>query len=425
MDVEALESVYWRTAAPTAAVPAPAELPPTVDVAVIGAGYTGLAAARALGREGASVVVLERDRVGSGASSRNGGMVLPGYKADLADLVRRHGLARARTLWQDSLEAIDFVERVIGEEGIACEWRRAGHVTLAARPAHLHDLEAAGRMLARDFGYQTELLGPGEIGREIGSSRYHGGLVDPLAGALQPAAWLAGLARSALGAGAVIAERTGVTAIHRSGDRTRLETGRGPVTARDVIVATNGYTGRLTPYLARRVVPVGSFIVATEPLGEERARGLMPGNRMYSDTKNLLYYFRLSSDWRLIFGGRAAFVPTALARSRELLVRGIAEVFPGLERVRIEHAWGGTLGFTLDHLPHAGRQDGVSHGLGYGGHGVALASWLGDRIGRAIAGSAPWPALADIPFPAIPLYHGRPWFLPLAGAYYGLKDRLR
>jgi glycine/D-amino acid oxidase-like deaminating enzyme len=172
------------------------------------------------------------------------------------------------------------------------------------------------------------------------------------------------------------------------------------------------------------VVPVGSYIIATEPLGPEVARRLIPRGRMLSDTKNLLYYFRLSEDGRLVFGGRAAFSPTALEESREILRRGMIEVYPELAEARVDFAWGGTLGFTLDQMPHAGQHGGIAYALGYGGHGVAYASWLGDRVGRAMLGRAEWPAVSAIPFRAIPFYEGWPWFLPLAGAYFGLKDRL-
>ena len=205
--------------APSVPVPSLVELPDAVDVAVIGAGYTGLAAARALAGGGASVLVLERETVGAGASSRNGGMVLPGYKADLPDLVARLGLERARALWQESLEAIAFVERLIAEEGIACEWRRARARDprgQARPPAGARGRDAG--CWPEDFDYPTELLGPAEIGREIGSTRYHGGLVDPLAGALQPAAYVAGLAAAALRAGARIAEHTTVTGLARRGE---------------------------------------------------------------------------------------------------------------------------------------------------------------------------------------------------------------
>jgi glycine/D-amino acid oxidase-like deaminating enzyme len=351
-------------------------------------------------------------------------MVLPGFKAELSDVVRRSGLDVARRLFQESLAAIQFVESVIRDEGIACDWRRSGHVTLAAKPSHLPPLQEARQLLARDFGYQTDLLGPGEIGREIGSPRYHGGLLDAAAGSLQPAAYVAGLARAALRAGATLCEGTEVRGIQPAAAGLRMDTSRGPLEASELLIATNGYTDRLLPWLARRVVAIGSYIIATEPLPAGLQQRLVPGGRMLSDTKHLLYYFRLSPDGRLLFGGRAGFVPTALERSRELLRRGMVEVFPELAATRIAYAWGGRLGFTRDLLPHAGRHGPVCYALGYGGHGVGMASWLGDRVGRAIAGQGPWPPLAKIPFPAIPLYLGRPWFLPMAGAYYGIRDRL-
>lgn len=420
---EPSDQPLWWNGLPTA--PGRNDPPPaTTDVAVIGGGYTGLAAARALARSGARVVVLERESIGWGASGRNGGMVLLGYKTDLPDLVRRLGLERTRRLFEDSLQAIAFVESLIQGEGIACDWRRAGHVTLAAKPAHVARLEAAGSQLERDFGHHTELLGPDRLMEELGSRRYFGGLLDPVAGAVQPAAYVRGLAAAAERAGARLAERAGVVSLLRAGGRFQLATTRGGISAHDVLVATNGYTGRLVPWLARRVVPVGSFIIATERLAADLRQRLVPRDRMLSDTKHLLYYFRLSPDGRMVFGGRAAFVPTAVARSRDLLHAGMIEVFPELARCRIEFAWGGTLGFTLDQMPHVGRRDGVAFALGYGGHGVAMATWLGDQVGRAMAGQGRWPALSGIPFRAIPLYAGRPWFLPLAGAYYGLKDRL-
>jgi glycine/D-amino acid oxidase-like deaminating enzyme len=393
-------------------------------VAVIGGGYTALAAARALARAGASVVVLEREQIGAGASSRNGGFVLPGYKADLSAIVRRFGLPRARVLFEASLEAVGFVERLVREEGIDCHWGRPGAITLAARPGHMAALRAEQQLLAREFGHVTALLGPAEVRGEIGSSRYHGGLLDETAGAVHPAEYLHGLALAAARAGATLCERAEVRRMGRTAGRWRLETGAGVVEAGEVLLATNGYGGGLVPWIARRVVPVGSFIIATVPLAPALAARLIPRGRVLSDTKNLLYYFRLSPDGRLVFGGRAAFRPEAVERSLDMLRAGMVEVFPELAGTTVEFGWGGTLGFTLDQLPHAGRHDAVSYALGYCGHGVACASWLGDRVGTALAGRGPWPLLAELPFPAIPLYGGRPWFLPLAGAYYQLKDWL-
>lgn len=394
------------------------------DLLVIGAGYTGLAAARAAARTGASVLVLDRGELGAGASGRNAGFVLPGYKADLPTLHRRLGAERSRALFRASLDAIDFVEGLIRDEAIDCHWHRPGALVLAARPRHHKDLEAEQRLLAREYGHVTHLLGPTELRDEIDSPAYHGGLLDPVAGALHPMEYLVGLARAAQRAGATI--RTGVEVTRVTGGQGRftLETSAGPVTARHVLVATNGYTGPLVPWLERRVVPVGSFILATAPLEPLLLDRLMPRRRVMNDTRNLLYYFRVSTDGRLLFGGRAAFRAESLGRSLDLLRQGLASVFPELASVPVDFGWGGTLGFTRDHLPHAGMHDGIAYVLGCGGHGVAMCSWLGDQVGRALLEQGPWPMLSQIRFPAVPLYSGRPWFLPLAGAYYGLKDRL-
>jgi glycine/D-amino acid oxidase-like deaminating enzyme len=416
-------AVLWETVPGLGPLPR-APLPERADVCVIGAGYTGLAAARVLAQGGASVAVVERGTIGCGASGRNGGFVLPGYKADLSAIVARHGLAVARRLFEASLESIRFVEQLVAAEQIDCEWHRPGSLTLAAKPSHLEGLKAEQRLLRVEFGHPTSVLGPGEIGTEIGSRRYHGGLLDPVAGAVQPALYVHGLARAAARAGAVLCEGVPVSNLIRRGDRWTVETADGRLDAGEVVVATNGYSGTLVPWLARRVVPVGSFIVATAPLDPALAAALIPRRRVLSDTRNLLHYFRISSDHRLVFGGRAAFRPEALEESIRVLGRDLLGVFPQLAGTPLEFGWGGTLGFTLDQMPHAGQHDGMTFALGYGGHGVAMATWLGDQVGRALSGSGPWPVISTLPFAAVPLYSGRPWFLPAAGAYYQVKDWL-
>lgn len=410
------------TLPPLPARPAP-ELPPRADVAIVGAGYTGLAAARVLARRGARVVVLERHRAGWGASTRNGGFVLPGFQPEIDALARRYGIAEARRLFELSLEAVWALEATIAEEEIRCGYVRCGALELAARPGHLQLLERTRRFLRSELAHDTVLLGPSELGAELGSRRYQGGLLEPFAGALQPAALLDGLALAAERAGARVLEGVEVRRITPAADGHLVETSAGRLTTGAVLIATNGYTGPVVPALARRVVPVGSYLIATAPLKPALADRLVPRGRILSDTKHLLYYFRLSPDRRLVFGGRAAFGPTPMRRAARWLARGMVEVFPELAGTPIEYAWGGRIAFTRDRLPHAGVLDGVHYALGYCGHGVALATWLGTRMGEAIAGAGPMPAL-PMPFRAVPFYRAKPWFLPLVGGYYRLRDRL-
>ncbi len=402
----------------------PVALPGVADVVVIGGGYTGLSAARTLGLAGADVTLLERDHVGAGASARNGGFVLPGFKPDLAEIAARHGNEVARSLFAMSIEAVSLVEKLVTEEQIDCNFERPGGMTLAARPSHLVGLRESGRVLKALCGYETELLDAGAVRAEIGSNQYFGGQLDPGAAALHPARYLAGLAASVRRTGAKVIERTEVTGISgKSGDLT-VRTIRGPLRAREVIVATDGYTGRWAGGLGRRVVAVGSYIVATPPLDSALQQRLIPRRRVMSDTRRLLNYFRLSPDGRMVFGGRAGFIPGRLEGSRELLISQMHRVFPELTDTAVEFAWGGHLGFTWDGLPHVGRRNGIHYAVGYCGHGVALSTWLGHRVGLALAGSGPMPEIPESGFRAIPGGSMIDWLLPLVGLYYRLRDAL-
>jgi glycine/D-amino acid oxidase-like deaminating enzyme len=418
-----IERCLWTETAPASRGLAVAVPPDRTDVAIVGGGYTGLAAARALARRGVDVTVLERHVIGWGASSRNGGFVLPGFKPDVEVLARKLGIAEARRLFELSKQAVERLEALVADEAIDCDYTRCGTIILAARPGHLVGLERSRQFLRHQLGHETTLLTRADLRREIGSSRYHGGLLDPLAGAVQPARLVQGLAWAAARAGARLVEGVEVRGLERRREGWTVATSAGAILAREVLVATNGYTGPAVPALQRRVVPVGSYLIATPPLDPALAARLVPRRRVLSDTKNLLYYFRLSPDGRMVFGGRAAFTPTPVARSAEILARGMVEVFPELAGVPVEYAWGGQVAFTVDQMPHAGRLDGVHYALGYGGHGVAMATWLGARMGDALAGAEEIPRLTA-PFRAVPLYGGTPWFLPLVGGYYRVRDAL-
>ncbi len=422
------ESAFWLETIPDWH-PSPQTLPARVDVAIVGGGYTGLSAARELAQRGAHVAVCEASTIGWGASSRNGGMVLTGLKSSAGKLVKQLGLETTRDLFCLSLDAINYVEQVIRSEGIACDFRRCGHIELAYKPSHVAGLEKEAELLQTQFRHPVRLVDRAGLGEEISSPLYHGGLVDEASAGVNPAQYVIGLAQAAERAGAGLFERVRVTEIAKSTDgRFTLATSKGTLRADHVLIATNGYTDRLVPWLQRRIIPIGSYIIATEPLPAEVAARLSPKRRMMFDTKHFLYYFRLSADNRLIFGGRAGFMPetpNTVRESAAILRRGMLEVYPELGEVGIAYAWGGTLGFTFDLLPHAGQTpEGLHYALGCGGHGVAMLSYLGACVARRISGERIDNPLFRLPFPTAPagLYRGKPWFLPLAGLYYRVLD---
>lgn len=419
------ESPYWWSASPEP--PSPPDRPPPdrADVVVIGGGYTGLAAARRLARSGASVVVLEKESIGWGASSRNGGQVLTGLKVGPLALLRRFGRERARELFGASLRAIAFLEALIREEGIDCDYERCGHLEAAFKADHFERLRQEQEVLAREFDHPVRLLPRSQQRAEVGTDFYHGLLLDERSAALHPARYVSGLAKAAERAGADLHPRTPALEVRRESRGFRIATPEGAIRAGDVLVATNGYTDAAVPALRRRVVPVGSYIIATAPLGPERAAALLPRRRVLFDSKNFLFYFRLAPDHRLIFGGRAQWTPATASSTRTsaaILLASMLRVFPELAGVPIEFAWGGNVCFTTDRLPRSGRLDGLYYALGYGGHGVAMATYLGDAVTDLMLGREDRNPFRDLPFPAIPLYGGRPWFLPLVGAWYKVLD---
>jgi glycine/D-amino acid oxidase-like deaminating enzyme len=421
------ESNYWLT---TASMPpgTPGELPCRVDVAVIGAGFTGLSAALTLARRGITVAVLEANRIGWGASSRNGGMVLTGLKLDFGTLAKRYGIETARSLYATSMASIDLVEQIVREEHIDCDFSRCGHLEVACKQSHFDAYTRSVEMIAKEFHRDLRILPREQLQDEIGSTIYFGGLVDEASAGLNPARYVVGLGQAALHAGARVYENARVLKITRAtGNNFQINTTRGDLSTDQVLIATSGYTSSATPTLQNKIIPIGSFIITTETLSDSVAREISPRNRMIYDSKHYLHYFRLTPDNRMLFGGRAAFFPetnSTVRRSAEILRRGMIEVFRQLKNTRIEFAWGGTLDFCFDTMPHAGQSQGTYYALGYAGHGVAMATYLGTKVAEKIAGSNDELPFSRVPFPGAPLglYNGRPWFLPFAGAYYKVLD---
>ena len=425
------EQNYWLTTVEMPGTDPGRALPDTADVAVIGAGFTGLSAARTLAQKGVRVIVLEGETIGWGASSRNGGMVLTGMKLGVNQLISMYGRERTQRMYAASLASIDCVEKIVGEESIACDFARCGHLEVACKQAHFDDYAQQVEVIGREFNHELKIVPRNELRSEIGSDIYYGGMVDETSVGLNPARYVAGLGTAALRAGACVYERTRVESIERATRQSaagwKLRTSGGPVWARDVFVATSGYTSKATPALQKKIIPIGSYIITTEVLPEALARELSPRNRMIYDSKNYIYYYRLTPDNCMLFGGRAAFFPESgdtVRKSAEILRRGMIDVYPQLRDTKVTFVWGGTLDFAFDIMPHAGQMEGMYYAVGYAGHGVAMATYQGQLMARRIAGENPDNPFDGIPFPGAPLglYNGKPWFLPLAGAYYKFLD---
>src|SRR5208337_478227 len=377
---------YWLTTVQMPTAPA-LPLPESADVAVIGTGFTGLSAALSLAKRGAKVAVLESETIGWGASSRNGGMVLPGLKLGVNKLISLYGRELTRRMYAASVETIAVVERIVKEENIACDFARTGHIEVACKQSHFDDFARQVEVIAREFDHQRRIVPRDQLRGEIGSGIYYGGIVDEISVGLNPAGYVAGLSVAAMRAGAQIRERTRLQNIQReSRDGApgfKLNTSRGSLWARNVLVGTSGYTGAATPALRKKIIPIGSFIITTEVLPEALARELSPRNRQIYDSKNYLYYYRITPDNRMLFGGRAAFFPETdqtIRKSAEILRLGMIDVYPQLRDTKVEYVWGGTLDFCFDIMPHAGQIDGVYFALGYAGHGVAMATYQGQKM---------------------------------------------
>jgi glycine/D-amino acid oxidase-like deaminating enzyme len=422
-----LETVSERVAGTAGA------LPENVDVAIVGAGFCGLSAALHLAKRGVRVAVLEAESFGWGASSRNGGMVLTGLKLAVPELISRYGRELVRRMYAASLESIDLVERIVAEEPIACSFSRCGHLEAACKQAHFDGYAESAERIQREFQHELKIIPREALSAEIGSSIYFGGMVDESSASVNPAQYVLGLAAAAQRAGACLYEQARVTGIESQsvggGHSFRVETSRGSLVAKDVLLASGAYTTAATPALRKKIIPIGSYIIATEVLPDRVAREVSPRNRMIYDSKHFLYYYRRTPDNRMLFGGRAAFFPESkntVRRSVELLRRGMIDVYPQLRDARLEYVWGGTLDFALDVMPHSGMIDGMYFAVGFAGHGVAAATWMGSKLAGRICGDAEDNPFSEIAFPGAPigLRSGNTWALPLAGAYYKVLDWL-
>jgi gamma-glutamylputrescine oxidase len=417
---------YAATTPPLAPFP-PLEGRAEADVCVVGGGYTGLSAALHLAEAGYSVVLLEAQRVGWGASGRNGGQVGSGQRQDQDWLEAAVGRGRARALWDLGEEAKALVRRLAERAGADCDLREG-----VAQVAHKRRLAPAfhayGEKLARDYGYRDIApLDAAAAADLLGTDVFHDGLLDRGAFHLQPLAFAFGLARDAAAAGVAIHETSRATSIEpvrkRGRAATRIAAGRGEVVAPFAVLAANGYLGGLASAVAARAMPINNFIVATEPL----ARPPIPTGVAAADSRFVVNYWRTSRDGRLIFGGGESYgyrFPRDIART---VRRPLARVYPDLADARIDYAWGGTLAITTNRLPAFQRLGpGVFSAAGYSGHGVGAATLAGRIIAEAVRGTAErFDLFADLPQRRFPGGASLRWpLLVLAMTWYGLRDRL-
>ncbi|MFN3498838.1 MAG: NAD(P)/FAD-dependent oxidoreductase, partial [Pannonibacter indicus] len=398
------------------------------DVAVIGAGFTGLGAARRLAMEGRRVIVLEAATVGFGASGRNGGHLNNGVAHSFTGAISTYGVETAKAMYKAFDDGIETIERIIAEEGINCNFRRAGKLKLASKPQHYEVLARNLEAINRTVDPETAMLSKAELAGEIGSDIFHGGMLQKKSAMMHMGRFAVGLAEAAARHGAEIHENTPVTGRRQTAAGHELETPKGTVRAAKVVLATGAYTPKTFSFFRRRIVPVGSFLLATRPLTDTEVHSVMPGNRTCVTSLNVGNYFRLAPDNRLIFGGRARFSATSNQTSDEksgrILKDALRGIFPQLGDIEVDYCWGGLVDMTKDRFPRAGEADGVHFAMGYSGHGAQIATHMGEIIADQILGRTrtnPW---SSLPWPAIPGHLGQPWFLPLVGAYYKFKDMI-
>lgn len=414
---------FWWEAHKPSALPEIA-LPREARVVIVGAGYAGLSAALELTALGLDCLVLDANEPGFGASSRNGGMVSGGVNVGKRYLSKPMPAHEAAPFMNDAADAFTLVEDLIGREKIDCGWTKAGYFLGAWCKSHYDDMAKKVDYLNAAAKSDSYLVPQERQREEIGSDYYRGGMVVGRAAHLHPALFFKGLLELCRKRGVKIASNTPAGKLTQTTTGWSVETPRGTIKAGDVIIATNGYTGDITPQLKRRVVPVGSYIIATEELPPDLAATLSPKNRSFADTRRVLTYYRMSPDGkRLIFGGRAKFGHTDPVETAPILYQFMTDRYPQLKGVKITHAWTGNVAFTLDEMPHMGKFDNLHYALGCNGSGIAMMTYLGQQTARKVAGKSNRVCAFDRPeFPDHPFYNGSTWFLPFVGRYFRARD---
>ena len=398
-----------------------------LDVAIIGSGYTGLCAALTLSRAGRSVTVFDAEDAGWGCSSRNGGQVSTSIKPQYNTLVAKYGQDIAASIIKEGYNSLSWIKNFVSKEKIDCSFAVPGRFYAAHSGKQFDILVNQIENQPAELAVEAEVVPKDEQKNELGSDVYHGGIVFRSHASLDPARYHQGILTLAIEADVSIISNSRVVDLKRSAGKFELTTTEGGFVAQEVIIATNGYTGKLTPWLRRRVIPIGSYMIATEPINPDLMNELMPKKRVVSDTRKVVYYYRPSPDGtRIIFGGRVTSGDSNLHKSGSLLRKELIRIFPQLSNIKISHSWMGFVAYTFDELPHIGNNDGLHYAMGCCGSGVGMASYLGTRLGKSLLTSnADIMGLERIGFKTRPFYNGNPWFLPASVAYYRWLDNIR
>ena len=403
------------------------KLPLRVDVAIVGSGYTGLNAALQTIRGGRSTAIFEVGLPGQGCSTKNGGQISTSIKPSLEKLSAKFGTQNGIAIRQEGENALNWIGDFITSEKIDCNFSRVGRYHAAHTQKHYELITRDAEKVNRSEGIEAFAVPKAEQLKELGSDVYHGGVVFPRHASVDPGKYHRGLLQRVVDAGVDVFGQCAVLNIEQTSDGFVITTQKGKVKARDVIIATNGYTSNLTPWLQKRVIPIGSYIISTEELDPVVVNELFPTNRIVSDTCKVIYYYRTSPDRkRILFGGRVSATETNPLLSGPKLLEDLYRIFPQIEGIKISHSWTGTVAYTFDEMAHTGQHNGMYYSMGYCGSGVSMASYLGMRLGQKVLGLVEGKtAFDDLPFPTRPLYNGRPWFLPAVVSWYRMQDRIQ
>ena len=415
---------YWWQGAPLTRLPERA-VDSVCDVAIIGAGYTGLSAAITLARAGRSVQVFDKQRPGEGASTRNGGITSGNLRPTDATLARRFGPPAAAAILEEGKAAREDLYRFIEDENIDCDFALVGRFSGAYAPGDYERIARNAQMLHDTLGIDAYAVPRGEQRNFLGTDTYHGGAVRMDIGGIHPAKFHAGMLRVALETGAAIHGETAVTQVTPHGDGWTVETARGTTLARDVLTCTNGYTDRSDRWLRRRLVPVRSRIIATAPLSANLMGELMPRRMMCTETRQVHYYYRPSPDGtRILLGGRDGTISGDADWPTEALRRALVSIFPVLDDVQVDHSWFGNVAMNRDMIPRIFAHGGKRYAAGYCGSGTVWARWAGQKAAQQILGEGAGASALDMRPPgAIPFFEGKPWFMPAVFAWMTAQDR--